>query len=429
MTYHNQRQPNGRFAPKNPNSILPKPKAKSAPKQAKQDALFPAAIEAAPMVQPAPLKSIISDYINGKDAKPIVAEPKLINNIIFVIDRSGSIHEYGLTDHVKKFYGEQVSNFKNLAHQSRQNTNISLMTFNGDVSSEFGFKYIQNVPVDFSYTPAGGTALISACTKAIKALDDQEKVIRESHKGSQNELNISNLMIVITDGEENSSQRSDLNNFKSLIASVGSRSNFTMVFNCPFKGVAYLEGFGVPKLNIRPWETTLKGISEATTANVNSANVYFSARSAGATKSVDYFKVDMTKIDAKDLNKLPNEANYFIELTVEKEIEIKDFIDNAIAKSKTVASAIGNTYEAGKAYYQLTKEERIQPQKDIIIVDNMTKAVHSGAAARRLLGFSTNVDVKVSILNLSYYSIFVQSTSTNRKLVRGTKVYYRRLFC
>jgi hypothetical protein len=50
------------------------------------------------------------------------------------------------------------------------------------------------------------------------------------------------------------------------------------------------------------------------------------------------------------------------------------------------------------------------------------KAVYMGEDARRMLGLPTSGVAKVRPGNHSSFDVFVQSTSLNRKLVRGTKL-------
>jgi hypothetical protein len=79
----------------------------------------------------------------------------------------------------------------------------------------------------------------------------------------------------------------------------------------------------------------------------------------------------------------------------------------------------------GAAFYQLMKkEDEVQDYKQIVIRDKKSKVVYSGANARQMLGLPYNGTVKVVPGNHGTYDIFIQSTSVNRKLVKGTQVLY-----
>jgi len=79
-------------------------------------------------------------------------------------------------------------------------------------------------------------------------------------------------------------------------------------------------------------------------------------------------------------------------------------------------------YELGTVYYQLTKKEKLQPQKGIVIWDKTSGEYYSGAEARNLLNLSFNTEVKIAPASFPQFEVFVQSSSVNRKLVGGTKV-------
>jgi hypothetical protein len=82
----------------------------------------------------------------------------------------------------------------------------------------------------------------------------------------------------------------------------------------------------------------------------------------------------------------------------------------------------GLTYIVGKGFYQLTKTETIQPQKQIAIREKKTGKVYWGNGARDLLGLPQGMEVRVAPNYNPEYDVFVQSTSVNRKLIKDTDV-------
>lgn len=84
-----------------------------------------------------------------------------------------------------------------------------------------------------------------------------------------------------------------------------------------------------------------------------------------------------------------------------------------------VKSETGHPYVVGKSYYQLTKSEIIQPQKQIAILARGN--VYTGYEAREMLGLPDE-HVKVKPNDYDDYDIFIQSTSVNRKLIAGQKL-------
>jgi len=83
-------------------------------------------------------------------------------------------------------------------------------------------------------------------------------------------------------------------------------------------------------------------------------------------------------------------------------------------------------YQVGTAFYQLMKKEKIQPQKDILLLNRSNSLIYGGQGARDLIGLPEGEYANVTPGNHGEYDIFVQSTSTNRILPRGTKVLVKR---
>ncbi|MCU0679077.1 MAG: hypothetical protein MUC28_01355 [Planctomycetes bacterium] len=93
----------------------------------------------------------------------------------------------------------------------------------------------------------------------------------------------------------------------------------------------------------------------------------------------------------------------------------------------------GFSYEAGRGFYELTKPEIVQGNKEIVLRDKKTGDLYAGAVARKLLGLPLKAgkgsifrqDVKIGPRPLGDFQVFIQSTSYNRVLIPGTKLLYR----
>jgi hypothetical protein len=97
-------------------------------------------------------------------------------------------------------------------------------------------------------------------------------------------------------------------------------------------------------------------------------------------------------------------------------MEIKEFVEENT----------NQPYRLGDAFYQLSKTEKIQAGKDLMIMEKGKRGIWAGSEARELVGIPKGAAGKVTPGNHSNFDIFVQSTSTNRKLVRGTRVLVRK---
>lgn len=100
-------------------------------------------------------------------------------------------------------------------------------------------------------------------------------------------------------------------------------------------------------------------------------------------------------------------------LEVEQDISIKAFVlEN------------GLTFKVGRGFYEFTKTETIQAQKEIILMDRATGDLFEGGAAREMLGLPMDTTIRIKPSNLEKYVVFVQSTSANRKLIGKTRFLY-----
>ncbi|MBG1257817.1 vWA domain-containing protein [Nostoc commune] len=100
-------------------------------------------------------------------------------------------------------------------------------------------------------------------------------------------------------------------------------------------------------------------------------------------------------------------------LEVEQDISIKAFVlEN------------GLSFKVGRGFYEFTKTETIQAQKEIILMDRATGDLFEGGAAREMLGLPIDATIRIKPSNLEKYVVFVQSTSANRKLIGKTRFLY-----
>lgn len=85
-------------------------------------------------------------------------------------------------------------------------------------------------------------------------------------------------------------------------------------------------------------------------------------------------------------------------------------------------------FKVGRGFYEFTKPVKVQDHKEVVLMDRTTGDMFSGTEARRMLKLpdSGTVSVRPDVARevLRDYVAFVQSTSTNRKLLGGTKFLY-----
>ncbi|NVJ22604.1 VWA domain-containing protein [Myxococcus sp. AM011] len=112
-----------------------------------------------------------------------------------------------------------------------------------------------------------------------------------------------------------------------------------------------------------------------------------------------------------DLRAVP--PGRFQSLEVDGDMPIKAFVQEN-----------GLSFKTGRGFYEFTKTETIQGHKEVVLMDRKTGDFYSGDRAREMLGLPPGETVRIRPASLEKYVVFVQSTSANRKLVKGSKFLY-----
>ena len=278
----------------------------------------------------------------------------LTNHFIFVLDASGSMSSF--EQDVVKAMDEQVANLVQMSKQLDQETRISVYTFdyaNNIKNVVFDMDVMRYSTIAGQYKPDGYTALLDAIGKAY----DDSKTI------SQLYTEHAFVIMVITDGAENASKRFNRLyplGFVNMIKN--SADNVTFSAMVPNDGcLKAMVSYGFDQGNVAIWEVSEKGIEEQTKVIAQSLGGYMTQRSTtGLKKSSNLFQVNADKLTQTDVRKaaqvLP--ITDFTKLYVDASVAPKTWI------SDYVESKLGS-YKLGKAYYQLVKPEKIQPQKNI----------------------------------------------------------------
>lgn len=330
-------------------------------------------------------------------------KPNYINHVALVLDASSSMLDNGKHLGLIKIADAQIEELARTSKERDQETRVSVYVFNYGVECVIFDKDVLRLPSikDF-YKPYGMTALVDA---TIKSQDDLAQT-------AQMYGDHAFLTFVITDGIENHSMAQPYQLAQRL---EGLPENWSVACFVPDRhGVQQAKKFGFPADNIVQWDaTSAEGVAEVGKKVSEATNTFMTMRESGVRGSKSLFSTsigDVNKGTIKNAKLKALPKNKYKLLKVNENAPIREWVQGQ-----------GISYQLGIAFYQLTKRETIQPQKNIAVMEKKTGKIFTGPEARNLLGLPDN-EVRVSPDFNPDFEVFVQSTSVNRKLVEGTQL-------
>ncbi len=343
-----------------------------------------------------------------------MSPPAPTNHVALVIDKSGSMQS--VRSQVVDVFNDNLTTIKTEVYKnttsdgkSDQLTTLTSVLFSDQANIRFVAQPIDSLramALD-EYVPSGGTALLQAVGETIEAL---EKVPEAKNATT------SFLIITITDGEENASAAKWETALTAKMRTCQATDRWSFVFLVPDENAKHelVRKYGIPYGNVTVWAATKEGTKKAGESISRGISRYYSSRARGERSVREFFRADLSAVKKKDLTKLEDLSGEAKVLPVTTgEVEIKTFCEEKLRAP----------YIKGAAFYELSKPETVQSYKKIAIKERNGKKIYGGDDARHLLGLPDG-DTRVFIDNLSNYQVFIQSTSVNRKLVRGTSVLY-----
>lgn len=328
----------------------------------------------------------------------------LKNHVAIVLDLSGSMS--GLTTKLKQVFDNQIRVLRDQSLKFEQETRVSVYTFNSGYSGINCLISDVDVarPMELDQLRAdGGTPLLDATGLAIEDLQ-----LLPQKYGDH-----AFIIYALTDGAENTSKKYNPASFAKMIKSLP--HNFMVLGFVPDNnGVRYLEGFGFSKGNIEKWDTTEKGLEEVGKTFEASMDSYFTMRSRGVRTSSTMFSdlKNVSQAQVKQVLKEVKVSDYEIVINPDtKAVEIRDLVNDKA----------NIPFTRGKGFYELVKNEKVQPDKHVAIQNKKTGKIFTGDEARTLLGLP-NYEVKVSPADHGEWIVFIQSNSYNRNIIPKQRV-------
>lgn len=331
--------------------------------------------------------------------------PEKTNTYVkIVLDSSGSMGS--ITEATKRTLKNVLNDIKVNAKKNNIDVFVGLRQFASCVAGyDFDDVKSDHLPTEIHFYPNGNTALLDATGQTIQDMQWLDNLTGNKH---------SFLLIVITDGDENYSSRFRSTILADLMQAVQRTDRYTLTFQLPpGRKRNFCTAYGIPEGNVVEWEASERGMDQVYATSAVGFSNYACSRAVGVKATKGFYNTDLSNVKSSDLNKLTPINHQVKVLKVNAEAVIQPFVEAEL-----------KFYRPGSAYYQLTKDEKIQPYKVVLIRDKSTRKIYAGNDARKLMGLpdaSPAGDlIKVRPGNHANFDVFVQSSSNNRKLVRGT---------
>ncbi|MER8232700.1 vWA domain-containing protein [Streptomyces sp. NPDC094049] len=335
-----------------------------------------------------------------------------INHVALVLDASSSMS--ALSRKVVQVADQQIAYLARRSQELDQETRVTVYVFADEVECVIYDKDVLRMPsLKELYRVGGMTALLAATLKS------QDELARTAQLYGDHSF----LTFVLTDGQENASHRcADVPSGRpgalaGAVASMIERQgdNWTLAVLVPDQaGRREAVRCGFPQDNVAVWDaTSTRGLEEAGQVIQEATEKFMIGRTKGIRGSRAVFStgadaVNSRTIEAAGLTPVEREAYALIPVT--RDVAIREWVVES-----------GHTYRSGGAFYQLSKAEKVQAGKRIAVLEKKTDRVYSGPEARALLGLP-DAEARVKPDQNDDFTIFVQSTSVNRKLVTHTRL-------
>ncbi|MGW6565894.1 vWA domain-containing protein [Streptomyces sp. NPDC054975] len=335
-----------------------------------------------------------------------------INHVALVLDASSSMSH--LSRKVVDVADQQIAYLARRSRELEQETRVTVYVFADTVECVIYDKDVLRMPsLKQLYRTGGMTALLAAALKSQRELAQTAQLYGDH----------SFLTFVLTDGQENASHRcpdAPAKNPRELVTAVSQmigtqQDNWTLAVLVPDQmGKREAMQCGFPRENIAIWDaTSTQGLEEAGHVIREATEKFMVGRAQGIRGSRAVFSTGaeaVNKDTIKAAGLTPVDPSQYHLIPVARDAAIRDWVTES-----------GHTYRTGHAYYQLSKPEKVQARKQIAVLEKKTDKIYTGPEARTLLGLP-DTEVRVKPDHNDDFTIFIQSTSVNRKLVPHTRL-------
>ena len=197
--------------------------------------------------------------------------------IALIIDKSGSM--YGLRKSAISAINEQIGTIRR--ESGNIPTELTCIQFNTDVEPMFTTHAQSLRDIDkYQYNPTGGTALYDAINYGICRIEEDDK-------------SVSHLVIVISDGEENSSKEINQSTLVEKIKKLEGKGNWSFVYMMSNVNIMDLKNkLNIHNNNISTWEYSNDGMIVGSANVARGVSTYLCSTDSGATNTANFFSGD-----------------------------------------------------------------------------------------------------------------------------------------
>jgi hypothetical protein len=200
-------------------------------------------------------------------------------HVALVLDASPSIDDYHLTDAAVRGVNDQLAALRATTSTA---AGVTLLQFSGDVRPVYEDVDLGRVKMlkreEYRPIEGSGTALYDGVHAAIDKVDGR---LGEAETA---------LVVIITDGEENSSRRNDPDQLAQRITKKTLTGRWTFVLLGPKRSVrATAARIGIPAGNVREFDTTPAALGAGFDETRRSIGRYMDARDRGVASTDGFY--------------------------------------------------------------------------------------------------------------------------------------------
>jgi hypothetical protein len=355
----------------------------------------------------------------------------IINHFVFVVDESYSMKH--LKDTTIRVFDGFITRLAAKSRAKEQETRVTVYFFNSYGTERcviYDMDVLRVPSLAGMYRPDGNTALLRTFLLAIRDLRELPQKYGDH----------SFAVFGFTDGQENDSARPRTPAMQSRVIAELHQAILTAPDNETYglfvpdqEGVHDAKSFGFPAGNISIWnpnsaegieevgrllDDVTEGYMEGRKRGVRGYSASSSARGGGLFRMADFSPSDVRT----SLTPVAPGSFFYLDVTQGH----RDPGSDGARLDHFYESETDKPYPKGRCYYEFTKAEKVQGYKQVAV--EVGGVLYSGTLdeTRALLGLPMDHEVKLRPDQKAGATIFIQSTSNNRKLLPGTRLLVMR---